>query len=123
MRLRHIGLAVFVLTLLVLLIASPILAGPAHQAAPPAQGTTTASANLRADPGTTFAKTGALPAGATVKITGCNCRTALGWRRFWWTERRRACPWWGGRVQLWVWQQYLEQQRSGCGGAAGAGWS
>lgn len=79
MQKRRMALGVLMLALLSLLIFcySSALAAPGQQTTPPAQGKTTAVANLRSGPGANFAKVGSLPAGQTVIITGCN--TACDW--------------------------------------------
>lgn len=65
---RRVGFAVVLTSRLIPLL----FAAPVRQAAPPAQGKTTAVANLRAGPGSNFAKVGSLPAGQTVTISTCN---------------------------------------------------
>jgi len=72
MQAQRCALAAFVLAMLLLVSATPILAATTHQSTPPAQGRTTDVANLRAGPGTTFAKTGSLAAGTIVTIAACN---------------------------------------------------
>jgi uncharacterized protein YraI len=76
MQLRRLTLLAFVFGffLFLLLSANTALAAPAQQTEPPSQGTATAAANLRAGPGTGFAKVGSVTKGEIVEIAGCNTK-------------------------------------------------
>lgn len=72
--------------LLLALLSVPAFAAPAGQVKPPSQGQTTAVANLRSGPGTTYAKVGSLPSGKTIVIKSCN----------------KACDWYQLEEGAWI---------------------
>lgn len=88
MKVRRYTLAAFVsgLFLSLLVLSSTALAAPAQQVGPPAKGQTTAAANLRSGPGTTYAKVGSLPEGKTVVIASCS----------------KACDWYQLEDGAWI---------------------
>ena len=72
-RLRSLCIVLLAISFVLLAAVTPASAAPPSQMPTfPAQGTVTSNANLRAGPGTTYARTGGVQAGDTVQMTACN---------------------------------------------------